>query len=59
MKNKYIFNVKEGYCKIYCKDKFGLIDIEDYNKVKDYTWRINNGYLLRTKGDKKDYIIIT
>ena len=44
-KNKYIFNTKEGYCKIYYKDKYGLIDIEDYDKVKEYKWRIVNGYL--------------
>lgn len=48
-KNKYIFNVKECYCKVYYKDSYGLIDIEDYNKVKDYNWHIDrsiNGYLI-------------
>lgn len=39
-------------------EKF-LFDLEDYDKIKDYTWGFNNGYLKtsRQRNGKKEYLI--
>ena len=42
--NKWTFNSKYAYIQFIGsknEDKYGIIDLEDYDKVKDYKWNIN------------------
>lgn len=43
-KNKYIFNKEKGYCKLYYKDKYCLIDLDDVQSIMTYNWRYSKGY---------------
>lgn len=63
-KEKYLNEIKERYKTSYekkedyilgitSKGETFFIDTDDYEKVKDYTWRIsNNGYVVTTKNNK-------
>lgn len=63
-KEKYLKNIREKYkttfenkdeyilCTTSKGDEF-LVDIDDYEKIKDFTWRVsNNGYIVTTKNNK-------
>lgn len=50
--NQYIFY--ENYIEGLYKDRSFFIDLEDYNKVKEYSWNINKkGYVRAYIGNKK------
>lgn len=48
--NIYDLSGNYGICKIKTGESF-IFDLEDYNKIKDYTWYIHNGYVIAHRKD--------
>lgn len=59
-KNVYILNEEYGMGQIRGTDKYFLFDLEDYNKIKDFSWTLNHKYVIAHpyNKDKQEHIYL-